>query len=171
MTLSWWLTSFIKRFRLWTCSFCLWFGRTNACKRQILSTTLVQCLCVIHKSVFRRMDWGWICLIHLRTEDELCSDRLTDCVCFHVASHDWWSVSHTGSPRRSVIQPGPYTQRTGSVPLREHCLSCQSFLLIDSGLVRHYTSHRMLVLSVSSSICPTTTVQIDMNFDLNVNGL
>lgn len=91
-----------------------------------------------------RSTWGW--------RNELCCnkiDRLCAFPCgFTWLNHDWWSISPTGSPlthHSAQLQ----TQRTGSLPLRDLFLSCQSFLLMDSGLVAQYTPNRMVVLSVS----------------------
>lgn len=95
-----------------------------------------------------RSTWG--------RRNELCCnkiDRLCALPCgFTWLNRDWWSISPTGSPltqHSAQLQ----TQRTGSLPLRDLFLSCQSFLLMDSGLVAHHTPNRMVVLSVSQSVC------------------
>lgn len=129
------------------------FGRTNASIRQaaliwrrdfdVQETetwfqigTMLQYRCFMHKPIYRCIDRGWLCWMSLylrgwiRTLQRVrpAVTRLTVCVCFHIASHDWTVIDGQSITQEAHWKPiivAPHRTR----PLHEQCLSRQSFVL------------------------------------------
>lgn len=133
-----------------------WIWRETL-KTSITGTVMVQYL--LYVSCTKLFIGVWIGVgydaTHLWTDDWALLHQDWQAVCFHVASHDWTMIDGQSITQEAPLahqSAQPQTLRTGSVPLRDQFLSCQSFLLMDSA--RAHTALLTGCWCCQSFICP-----------------
>ena len=117
-----------------------WFGgETLMSRRQKPGSKLAQCYSIGVSCISLFIDvliGGWLCWMSLYLRGWIRAlqrvrpavTRLTGCVCFHMASHDWTVIDGQSITQEAHWKPiivAPHRTR----PLHEQCLSRQSFVL------------------------------------------